>query len=482
MKKRIKKLFYSAIMAFISIGVNFNAEARLPKYMAQRAAELLIEKSEINFDKEYGVRILLNRLKKSKAPNLDNFTTSLFRLLKLDLQNTSLANILKNKLISFNEDQQADSNTYAKEILKVVLAHKLVNFLYSTEKRQHLANWMKNRIEQGQIKSTTVNDSAGTVQHFTSLFTDIREAYVDDYNFRRFVNQHFPCWTGTLTCFILNGEAHQLLARGNAVDSCRTKLSSAKGTRKIVSILFVLELIDNWNDIKQICKTEEDDGADRLKEPDYVALDPYDCVPVPNTAYEYEGIFKGTCLLSTIRNLLSILGGPDQDFIRFNINHEVKGYLRGHNLANIPGITNINEQNKWAGTLLAIRDLHLPDLKGFVDTLIGLLDTKNENILQLYEQAKLQQYRDGFNSRTKTQRSSIEQDILDPLITQILKSITNHDIRANSRTANQTEKTTRTWPVLILEISDNSIHKKITVGIGHVGGGQHIEILNIELV
>lgn len=45
MRKRIKKFLYSLLVAFISIGISFNTEARLPKYMAQRAAELLIEKS-----------------------------------------------------------------------------------------------------------------------------------------------------------------------------------------------------------------------------------------------------------------------------------------------------------------------------------------------------------------------------------------------------------------------------------------------------
>ncbi len=45
MKKRIKKFLYSSLIAFVSMEISFNTEARLPKYMAQRAAELLIEKS-----------------------------------------------------------------------------------------------------------------------------------------------------------------------------------------------------------------------------------------------------------------------------------------------------------------------------------------------------------------------------------------------------------------------------------------------------
>lgn len=284
----MKKIFRRLVCCLFFIGACigcFDTEARLPKYMAQRAAELLIEKSGL-------------QLKEG--------------------------------------------------VTKEGFAANLVDFLYSTEKRQHLANWMKRRLPF-KVHGTPVAWKEDE-NDFKNLLDAVDEAFNDTEDFRTFVNQHFPCWTGTLTCFILNGEAHKLLAKGNVVDSCRIKLNSAESTRKIVSILFVLELIDNWSDIKQICKAEEEaDDDERLKVPDYNELDPYDCVPVPNTAYEYEGIFKGTCLLSAIRNLLSILGCSYQDFMSFNIKHGIKEYLCSHHLATIPGITNINEQNRWAG-------------------------------------------------------------------------------------------------------------------------------------
>ena len=52
MKKRIKKLLCYSFLAFISTSINFDVEARLPKYMAQRAAELLIEKSGLVLKEE----------------------------------------------------------------------------------------------------------------------------------------------------------------------------------------------------------------------------------------------------------------------------------------------------------------------------------------------------------------------------------------------------------------------------------------------
>lgn len=291
-----------------------------------------------------------------------------------------------------------------------------------------------------------------------------------------------------MTCFMLNNEAHKLLVQGNITDSCRIKLGTTKSAHKIVSILFVLELIDNWNDIKQICKIGgETDDLSRLNVPSFEEIDPYDCVPVPNTAYEIENIYNGTCLLSTTRNLLCILKGRAPNFENFNIKTEVMEYFKKfeslEQLTAIPGITNIDEQNRWAGTLLAIRNLHFPDLKGFIDTLIGLIKhiTLQDKVFTLYDGAELQKYRDNFNFDSGMQYGKINPDILNPLITQILMHITSgkHAISAQIREATLTDKKTRTWPVLILEIQDKTINKTIIIGIGNVGRGQHIEIINI---
>ena len=122
MKNRIKKLLYSSLIVFISIAVNFDAEARLPKYMAQRAAELLIEKSGLQLKEGVG---------------------------------------------------------------KKTFATKLVDFLYSTEKRQHLANWMKRRlpfkVHNTQIDWSTDEDD------FKNLLDDINEPFEDTEVFRKFV-------------------------------------------------------------------------------------------------------------------------------------------------------------------------------------------------------------------------------------------------------------------------------------------------------
>ena len=55
MKLYIKKIIGCSILGLIGYGLNCEAEARLPKCMAQRAAELLIAKSELYKDEKEAV-------------------------------------------------------------------------------------------------------------------------------------------------------------------------------------------------------------------------------------------------------------------------------------------------------------------------------------------------------------------------------------------------------------------------------------------
>ena len=378
----MNRFILSIIFIYVTLLSIFNVEARLPKYMAPRAAELLIEASKLDFSVEYKQTIsgILSNVSFDDNEVVTEQILGKVGVTKDDFGSCYdvCKSMIAKKVKEYNTTEKSKKDQITESITKASYACKLVDFLYSTEKRQHLANWMKNRIERGKIKTVHVTDEEGTVNHFIDLFNSISEVYNDNGDFRTFVNQHFPCWTGTMTCFMLNSEAHKILAQGNAVDLCRTKLSTTKITHKIVSILFVFELIDNWNDIKQICKIGvETDDSSRLNVPSFEEIDPYDCVPVPNTAYEIENIYNGICLLSTTRNLLCILKGRAPNFDNFNIKTEIIEYLKKfeslEQLTAIPGINNIDEQNRWAGTLLAIRNVHFPDLKGFIDTLIGLI-------------------------------------------------------------------------------------------------------------
>ena len=74
---------------------------------------------------------------------------------------------------------------------QVIYAHKLVEFLYTTKKRQHLANWMKRRLPF-KVHGTAVTWEEDE-NDFKSLLDDIDGAFNDTEVFRTFVNQCFPC-------------------------------------------------------------------------------------------------------------------------------------------------------------------------------------------------------------------------------------------------------------------------------------------------
>lgn len=120
---------------------------------------------------------------------------------------------------------------------------------------------------------------------FKNLLDDINEAFNDTEVFRTFVNQHFPCWTGTMTCFMIpNSLAYITLISNNLVQRTKANLNQGTSCEKVIKLLFILELVDTWDDIKGI--------IDKPKEPIpelSAAYDPYDCVPVPNTMYSVDG-------------------------------------------------------------------------------------------------------------------------------------------------------------------------------------------------
>lgn len=274
MKKCIKKLLYSSLVAFIGIGINFDAEARLPKYMARRAAELLIEKSGLVLNGEN----VTNKVQKRRE-----------------------------------------------------FAEKLVNFLYSTEKRQHLANWFRSAYKRDIRISEASQDIQG-------LFTKLSQVTAYTYINGNFINNRFPCWTGTLTCFMLdrNNLAYQILSHSEHERSKEVYLKYKDGTsivnivtassaQKIIHVLFLLELIDTWDDVKKITESEEESPLDKVLE-----RDPYECVSVPNTMYGLDSSKdpQGSCMISTIKNLLCVLcQNSNQLYFYCNLKDNVRDFI-----------------------------------------------------------------------------------------------------------------------------------------------------------
>lgn len=473
MKQQIKKLLYPLLMAFISIGISFNTEARLPKYMAQRAAELLIEKSKLQL----------------KA-----------------------------------------------EATKEAFAAKLVDFLYSTEKRQHLANWMKRRLPF-KVHGTPVAWKEDE-NDFKSLLDDIDGAFNDNEVFRMFVNQRFPCWTGTLTCFMLSGNnvANKALSEGKVVERCQESLNSTDGAYKVVGILFTLELVDSWNDIQRICKNESENlDSRRLRASERVEEDQYECVPLPNTVYKINESqwwdwrnTQGSCMVSTIHNLLCVLcrNKPNGTIEPSeNLRQEVRAHLSDLNSI-VEGSCNASKKDFVAGTTnphklgnfakkIRLDNKYEPTLALFLSTLSNLLHTAlysstvyhDITVLHGLESECMEHIKGTVpNSRERSQALSeyyghkffqsyvqlLARQDGSSILTSLFELITGHLGRINVTLRKWPEVTyqkktvknvtlNQNWPEYQLIITDQVVDKTIIIGIGHSGGGgQHIEIIDIK--
>lgn len=251
---------------------------------------------------------------------------------------------------------------------QVIYAHKLVEFLYTTKKRQHLANWMKRRLPF-KVHGTAVAWEEDE-NDFKSLLDDIDGAFNDTEVFRMFVNQCFPCWTGTLTCFMLSGNsvANKALSEGKIVEKCTESLNSHESAYKVIGILFTLELVDSWNDVKSITGSTEGTPTRTAQ------YDPYDCVPVPNTAYirlqtPSKAYYQGSCMISTIRNLMYILCRATSDsteIVKENMKEDIKTAFSDL-IHTVPGTTSASTLKGFAEKILpSATDQYQPTLELFV--------------------------------------------------------------------------------------------------------------------
>lgn len=467
----MRKIFRNiALVLMIGVsGITMDTEARLPKYMAQRAAELLIEKSGIiiNFD-ERNLEELLKHLKHNKSPKLNKYASIVLRVLGQDDSNTSLVNnVLTQKLKDFKDELGYNISKCKKEILNAIYADRLVQFLYTTEKRQHLANWMNRRIHKGEISpDVVVDDKTKPTNEFISLFDNTEGGYRDDKNFRKFVNQYFPCWTGTLTCFMLSekSKAYSLLIKNSFIQEIKNSMTVDSNGEKLIVILFILELIDNWNDIREICENSEEPIPTI---PDI--NDPYECVPVPNTMYVIKGRkFQGSCMISTILNLISMFSWNYSSkkfvFSTKNLRKGIREYFCNlSNIAEIPGTTTPSKLQEFSKHVF----LTIPE-KRYEPTIQLFICILNEMLEEEFREKILATSDFLLISDIKTMNAHIQ---------NVLQKITgNRNIKTSLNKLNQK------WPQHELKITGeiNNNNKIITVGLGQRGNGNHIEITKIE--
>ncbi len=140
MKKCIRKLLYSSLVAFISIGINFNAEARVTKEVAEATLPYLMETAEIPGDEE-------------DTEHIGDAKTTV----------------------------KANESWYKKDKIQAILS-----MIYTDEGQQQMVNWALRGVfpptlaEAGFITANTYQDQSYRNISLASLF---------------------PCNTGTFTSF-----------------------------------------------------------------------------------------------------------------------------------------------------------------------------------------------------------------------------------------------------------------------------------------
>lgn len=504
MKKHIKKLLYSLLIAFMSIGISFDAEARLPKYMAQRAAELLIKKSEllkddimlVNADYDVLKSIIFDAVSKcmTKVNSDDFFTKVITEIEKHEKAIKRFVSALKDTKVVLPEKKTVENIS---EAMKTAVVSKLtsdyaanmVNFLYSTKNRQVLADCLKpectfykNKIESvPHLQFCKCFDSEECRSFQKEKLKELSSLLrIDPISDLKFISNLFPCWTGTLTCFIMNSGLGYNILSLNHVNQCKELqklLTDQDKIHKVFSILFILEIIDDWKQLQDICENRE--GEPLFK--------PYllDCVPVPNTMFIDNKIMHGSCLISTVRNLIAILGTTVT-----GMKEELGSYFRSipNSKFIIPGIASVSTQTKWWTILKKAAQpydiFYTADFPNFIETLNAMLQ-KPIDTAPLYDWFKT--YRGyfidyqsrnikirEFSNKVRVSFYSVNK-LIDLKLTEIMSGILDRAIIVKA-TINQHE----IWPMFELKILDSTQKIEITVGIGNVGQGQHIEITNIS--
>jgi len=470
----MKKIFKNIAMMFMVgvSGITMNTEARLPKYMAPQAAELLIEASGLDFSDEYK-QTISSILSNASSGDNEVVAEQIFREVEITVDDFGSCydvckSMIAKKIKEYNTTEESKKDQIAESVTKAVYACKLVNFLYSTKKRQHLANWFRKAYKDKKYHNMKVSEAEVELKNTFCLIKDITEETTID---GEFVNKHFPCWTGTLTCFMLGTNkniANKALSNKEVAKRCKESLSGVNAAYKVVGILFSLELVDSWGDIKDICE-KSDEPIPELS----VSYDPYDCVPIPNAAYlipqtaSKQLFYQGSCMVSTIRNLVYMLcrnTSHPGDIITDNIKKDIKGAF-SDSIYTVSGTTSFNKLKQFSEKILpGITGKYQPTLELFICSLNSLL---REDLRESITIPTPQQYLSG--------QLGIDQMVVE----SILKKITgSHNI--NVTIQEKCPKLWRDWPTCLLIVNDETINKRITIAFGKRGFGEHIEIIDIK--
>ncbi len=167
---------------------------------------------------------------------------------------------------------------------------------------------------------------------------------------------------------------------------------------------------------------------------------------------------------------------------------ELVDYFRAMPNFKLPGITSTLEQTAWWNILnktVHLYDMayiYTADFPNFIEILNGMLQ-KPINITPLYGWFKI--YRGYFidylsrnikmHDFSEKIKTSFPNEAISSILTEIMSNILGKKI-----TVEATTKPHEIWPMFELKISDDTQKIEITVGVGNVGQGQHIEITDIS--
>lgn len=293
------------------------------------------------------------------------------------------------------------------------LKKHIIQTIYTNKGRQSLANWMKDRRPRKGLEcGGGYNDileikEDSRFKEDTPFFNVLKMLVkagkkVDNAAFSKFTNLIFPCWSGTLTCYMHKpagrslakvaleynrvSQACKWILANDSIDTVLQPLMDVQNCLKdevekkkvieqvqiirekslerdkilpqnhmlvkVMGVLFALELIDDWKQVQSIVEN------DKLSEPHANNNRSPEClVHVPNTAAYC--VINGhrelipDCQFTTLRQLLAILFQGNYDKIK---NEKVSKYLQEYASSSekieiISGETDFEKHEKWAACL-----------------------------------------------------------------------------------------------------------------------------------
>ncbi len=323
MKMRIKKLLYSSLATLISIGINFNTEARVTKEVAEAVLPYLMSAAGIHEDA---------RPNPDPTPNVPYYSKA-----------------KRDAIISmiYTDEGQQQMVDWAK---KGIFPLALLDVKFTTD-NFYLDGWLRIPLENTIGKAGIITKTNKIFESPIILFAaqEIRNAYI---------GALFPCGPKTFSSFAAHPSrlGYHALDNGgaNLENICSAFINVAlqvqnnQGVQDIIdrlrqyrnidnqlaSILFVLDICDTVTQIKNILNltlnadANRDGNIDAMIE-NAILVNEYSYRPVSATTF--PGTRQGDCAETLYRHLVNIAVQNDINAPKnFNVGHLPASLLQGY--------------------------------------------------------------------------------------------------------------------------------------------------------